>query len=605
MVFESSGTFFHALSSGTKHKKFQCRTFFGGVSQRSAVEKRFRWETKNSLILFYLCDTMPTIAMSFNDLLDLIGDPVDRDHFIERVAMLGSDVSRWEGDELEIEFFPDRPDLYSVEGVARSMRAFLKFETGLKQYPLEKSDIVMNVEGSVSEVRPYVGAALIKGVTMTDPLIQSIMGIQEKLHLTLGRKRVKVAIGVHDFDQVVPPFTYKAIDPEGITFVPLFMDEEMDLAEILRKHEKGIEYAFTLDGFDRYPIIIDQNWDVLSFPPIINGELTAVTADTKNIFLDVTGYDKKTVYYAINIIATMLAERGGQIHTVEVRYPDHTEVLPDLTPKKMILSRDFTNRFLGTGFSSEDIALFLSKMGYDLQIIGEDRDGELEVSIPAYRTDILHPVDLVEDVAIGYGYENFSPLLPEAMTFGKIRELEEFAEHIRNFFIGQGYLEVMTLALSNDDDQFRKMGLPVGERVIIKNPISKDHTNIRVWLLPALLNTLKANLHRDLPQRIFEVGDAVIKGKNVRKVSGVSIHRKASFTEIKGLVKSFMASMGINDYDVAPTDHPSFIEGRVGKVTVANRSVGVFGELHPRTITRFSMSNPIVGFEFDVGELLD
>ena len=562
-------------------------------------------QTKNSLILFYQPDIMPTIAMSFNDLLDLIGSEVDRDHFIERVAMLGSDVSKCEGDELEIEFFPDRPDLYSVEGVARSMRAFLGFETGLKQYPMKKSDIVMNVEGSVSEIRPFVGAALIKGVTMTDPLIQSIMGIQEKLHLTLGRKRVKVAIGVHDFDQVVPPFTYKAIDPEGITFVPLFMDEEMDLAEILRKHEKGMEYAFTLDGLDRYPIIIDQNWDVLSFPPIINGELTAVTESTQNIFLDVTGHDKKTVHYALNIIATMLAERGGQIYTVEVRYPDHKEVLPDLAPVRMKLGCDYANRFLGTGFSSEEISLYLSRMGFGSNVIREENGGELEVGIPAYRTDILHPIDLVEDVAIGFGFENFSPLLPETMTFGKARELEEFAENIRTFFIGHGYLEVMTLALSCDDDQFRKMGLPVGERVIIRNPISKDHTNIRVWLLPTLLNTLRANLHRDLPQRIFEVGDAVIKGKNVRKVGGVSIHRKASFTEVKGLVKSFLASLGIDDYDLVPADHPSFIRGRAGNIMTKDRSIGTFGEFHPRTITRFSMSNPVVGFEFDVETLLD
>ena len=563
---------------------------------------------------------MPTISMSYSDLLQLMGREVERDLFIQKVAMLGSDVSKFEEDEVEIEFFPDRPDLYSVEGVARAMRTFLDFEAGLKHYSLKKSNVIMNVEPSVADVRPFVGAALIKGVTMTDPLIQSIMGIQEKLHLTLGRKRVKVAIGVHDFDQVVPPFTYKAIDPEGITFIPLFKDEEMDLSEILRKHEKGMEYAFTLDGYSQYPIIIDQNWDVLSFPPIINGELTAVTESTTNIFLDVTGYDKNTVYYALNIISTMLAERGGQIYTVEVRYPDHTEILPDLEQKRMKLEKDYTNRLLGTDISLDDISRFLGRMGYDTRPLPnrdekmekeeEEKEKEkekekIEVSIPAYRTDILHPVDLVEDVAIGYGYDNFSDLLPETMTFGRIRKLEEICENIRSFFVGQGYLEVMTLALSNDDDQFRKMGLDVGERVIIHNPISKEHTNMRASLLPLLLNTLKANLHRDLPQRIFEVGDVVIKGKNVRKMAGVAIHRKASFTEIKGLVKSFLESQGLDGYDMVPLEHPSFIEGRVGELTLNGKKAGVFGELHPRTITRFSLSNPIVALEFDVGALFD
>ncbi len=548
---------------------------------------------------------MPTISMSYTDLLQLMGQEVERDLFIQKVAMLGSDVSRFDEDEVEIEFFPDRPDLYSVEGVARAMRTFLDFESGLKQYPLKKSEVIMNVESSVADVRPFVGAALIKEVTMTDPLIQSIMGIQEKLHLTLGRKRVKVAIGVHDFDQVVPPFTYKAIDPEGITFVPLFKDEEMDLAEILRKHEKGIEYAFTLEDLFLYPIIIDQNWDVLSFPPIINGELTAVTESTTNIFLDVTGYDKNTVYFALNIISTMLAERGGQIYTVEVRYPDHSEILPDLEPKKMTLDKDYTNRLLGTDISMGDISRYLGRMGYDSEPLPNREEHEIEVSIPAYRTDILHPIDLVEDVAIGYGYDNFTDLLPETMTFGKIRKLEEICENIRSFFVGQGYLEVMTLALSNDDDQFKKMGMDVGERVIIHNPISKEHTNLRVSLLPLLLNTLKANLHRDLPQRIFEVGDVIIKGKNVRKMAGVAIHRKASFTEIKGLVKSFLESQGLDEYDMVPVKHPSFIEGRVGELILNDRKAGVFGELHPRTITRFSLSNPIIALEFDIATLFD
>ena len=530
-----------------------------------------------------------------------MGQPLSRERFAERIAMLGSDLGSFEGDEVEIEFFPDRPDLYSVEGVARALRAFLDIEPGLRRYPVRKSDVVINVEPTVNSVRPFVGAALIKGVEMTDQLIQSIMGIQEKLHLTMGRKRTKMAIGVHDFDEVVPPFTYKAVDPEAITFVPLFKDEEMDLAEILRKHEKGMEYAFTLEGYDRYPIIIDQNWDVLSFPPIINGELTAVTRSTRNIFLDVTGHDRKTVHHALNILSTMLAERGGEIHTVEVRYPDHTEILPDLEPDRKRLSTEYANGFLGTSFSSDEIAGYLARMGFDAEPLPGDK--EIDVKIPPYRTDILHPVDLVEDVAIGFGYENFTEELPESMTFGTARDIERTSSHLREFFVGQGYLEAMTLALSNDDDQFRKMGLDVGERVLIENPITKDHTNIRVWLIPSLLNILRTNLHRDLPQTIFELGDVVTGGKNVRKAAGVAVHRKASFTEVKGLVKAFMESLDLDGYDIEPIEHPSFIHGRAGQVRVGGVEAGFFGELHPRTITRFSLSNPVTAFEFFVEPL--
>lgn len=556
---------------------------------------------------------MPTISLMFDDLLELMGctsegeviefesageiKRIDRASFLESISMLGSDIGKCEGNDLEIEFFPNRPDLYSVEGVARAMKAFLEIEPGLVKYPVKESDITMRVDPSVRDVRPHIGAALIKGVTMTDPLIQSVMGIQEKLHLTLGRRRVKVAIGVHDFDHVKPPFTYKAIDPEGITFVPLDMEVEMDLDDILREHDKGREYAFTLERFSRFPIIIDRNWDVLSFPPIINGELTAVTENTTNIFLDVTGEDKDCVYYALNIMTTMLAERGGEIYRVNVEYPDHAETLPELASRDINLGVKDTNEWLGTAFDAKSIVHNLNKMGYDCHLTSE---GEIDVDIPAYRADILHPVDLMEDVAIGYGYDRLEPRLPESMTFGVVRELEGVSDDIRHFFVGQGFLEVMTLALSNDDDEFRNVGLPVTERVIIKNPITREHTTVRVWLLPSLLRILKANQHRDLPQSIFEIGDAVPKVENVRKVAGVSIHRKASFTEIKGIVKSFLRAMDIGDYEFEAREHPTFTEGRQAAVIVDGEDVGLFGELHPRTITRFDLSNPVVGFEFFV-----
>jgi len=544
---------------------------------------------------------MPIISMEYPDLVDLIGVKIEKDELLTKIGLIGADVARVDGDQLDIEFNPNRPDLYSVEGVARAMRAFLGHQPGLQTYEVKSSDIVLKVEPSVSEVRPWVVSGLVKNVKFTDPFVASVMDIQEKLHLTLGRKRNKVSIGIHDFDKVVPPFTYKAIDPEAVQFIPLGMNEYMDLHEVLRKHDKGREYAWTLDGFSTYPIIVDVNGDVLSFPPIINGILTTVTESTSNIFLDITGLDLQGCKHAANIIATLLAERGGEIYTVKVEYQDQTLVTPELEPQVHELKTDYVNRMLATNLSSQDLSDCLEKMGYG---ITDRSSADLEVQVPAYRTDILHPIDLVEDVAIGYGYENFELELPEKMTFGQIRELERVSDRLRDLMIGLNFSEVMTLTLSNLNDQFVKMEIPESEHSIIKNPKTEDHTILRVSLLPSLLNILRTNKHRELPQKVFEISDVVLENSNRRRLAGAVIHTKANFTEIKSMVESIISGLGL-DYELSPKTHGSFIEGRCVSINEGSdgEELGYFGELHPKVITNFDLNYPVTAFELFVDRI--
>ncbi len=541
---------------------------------------------------------MPVISIEYDDLIDLLGTKIEMEKLIEIIPMMGADIERIDYTQMDIEFFPDRPDLYSVEGVARALRGYLGLEVGLKDYPIGDSDVKLIVDSTVNEVRPYIVSGLVKDVTMTDFFIQSLMDMQEKLHLTLGRKRAKMAIGVHDYKDIKPPFTYKAVDPESIQFIPLGKNETMDLEEILRKHEKGREYAWTLEGFTRYPIILDDNNEVLSFPPIINGILTMVTEDTKDIFLDLTGTDMIAINHALNIISTALAERGGKIERVEVVYSDKSIKTPNLEPTKMDLELGYVNAMLGTSMSMKEAAQHLEKMRFGVEI-GEQSMGTL---IPAYRGDILHPIDLVEDVAISYGYMKFEPELPKTMTFGKSMEIIDFSNRLRTIMVGLGFNEVMTLTLSNEKDQFEKMNLEISERAMAKNPLTEEHTCLRVSLLPSLLSTLRVNRHRDLPQRIFEVGIAVPKEKNTHKLAGVSIHSKASFTEVKSLVEGILRSIGLQ-YDIKSFSNGSFIEGRCAAVICNDDSIGIFGELHPQVITNFDLSSPISAFELDVEDM--
>ena len=243
---------------------------------------------------------MPVVTFDYQDFIDLLGHPIDKNELLEKLPMIGADLDKVEGNEISIEFFPNRPDLTSVEGIARAARAFFGFHTGLATYNIQTSDVVLQVDPSVKKVRPYVVTALVKNITMSDKLITSLMDLQEKLHFGLGRNRKKVAIGVHNYEPVFPPFTYKAVDPDAVQFIPLQKTEYMTLREILSHHEKGVDYAQILDGHDLFPLIVDKNNNVLSFPPIINGSLTEVTPYTTEIFIDVTGTDPYAIQYCNN-----------------------------------------------------------------------------------------------------------------------------------------------------------------------------------------------------------------------------------------------------------------------------------------------------------------
>lgn len=540
---------------------------------------------------------MPLVTFGYTDFIDLLGYNILKEKLIEKLPMIGSDFDKVEDDELSMEFFPNRPDLTSVEGIVRASRAFFGFETGLKKYTVKKSDISTTVDPSVKGVRPFVTTALIKNVTMTDELIASLMDMQEKLHFGLGRNRRKVAIGVHNFEPVIPPFTYKAVDPDSVQFIPLAKDEYMTLSEILEKHEKGIDYAHLLEDVDKYPLIVDANNNVLSFPPIINGSLTEVTPYTKEIFLDVTGTDRKSINYALNIVATALAERGAQIFSTAIYDEGKTYSAPDLNPIKKSLSVNYVNKILGTNLKEKEIMDCLGKMGYDSVELGK---GRIEVKVPTWRADILHEIDLVEDVAVGYGFDRFETDFPKALTFGETLPHRDLLHSLRSIMIGLGFNEVTTFTISNEKDEFTNMGLEIGKMVEIENPIGEEYSALRTSILPSLLKLLRENRHHQLPQQIFEVGIVVDENaQNHYNLAGIKIDAKASFTESKSIVEAVLRGIGFS-YSIKEKDHPAFIKGRCASIAKDKKELGFFGEVHPRTIQLFELEHPILAFELKV-----
>lgn len=546
---------------------------------------------------------MPVINFSYSDLCKLLERELPIDTLRTRLPMIGADLSTADAgvDELSFEFFPDRPDLYSVEGIARALRSFLGDGSDHREYHADSSEVTIEVDSSVKGVRPFIWSAVVEELTIDDALIRSMMDLQEKLHLTLGRNRKKVAIGIHDMSAVEPPFTYKAVLPDELSFQPLQGTREMTPREILSDHEKGRAYAFVLEGKERYPVILDKNGTVLSMPPIINGITTEVTERTKTVLVDCTGTNINALKYAVNILVTALADRGGRVRTVTINQGGESFTAPDLTPREVELDVAYANQWLGTNLSGKDMAQCLAKAGHSVTSLGE----VLKVGVPPYRADILHSVDLAEDVAIGFGYERFGDTYPHEVTFGAEDPLAALADKTRPIMVGLGFFEVATLSLSNPQEQFVAMNLPADSDALrIRNPVTETHTLVRTSLIPSLMAILRKNKHRELPQRIFEIGDVVHGTRNRRLLAGAVIHARAGFTEGKSVILSISSAMGISP-DISAVDHPAFVGGRCAELRSSDQRVGLFGEVHPSTIDAFELKYPTVAFEIDLECLRD
>ena len=544
---------------------------------------------------------MPVMNTSYKDLVRMVGHDVPMETMLEQIPLLGGVIDEHEegSDAIAIEFFPNRPDMYSAEGIARGLKAFLGYEPGLKKYDIGKSDVKAIVTDEVKKIRPCFVGCVVKGVTIDDQALKSIMELQEKLHTTLGRKRSKLAIGVHDLDKVKAPFTFKAVDPDGMSFVPLTKTEAMTPREILQKHEKGKAYAHLLDGFDKYPMIFDADGNVLSFPPIINGALTTVTVNTKNIFIDVTGFDDKAVESALNIVASALVERGGQICSIEMEGAPK-KVYPDFTPQEKTISIAACNTVNGIPLTGEECIKALNRCGMDGKFEGD----RLTAYIPAYRFDIMHDADIYEEVSIGYGFEKYGhKKMKVTQTFGSLLPETSFSENLKDIMVGLGYTELTTLTLSNQREEFEISGLPEVDVVTVKNPITEDHTCLRAYMMPSLMRILRHNKNRDLPQKIFEVGYVIRDTKNVLHLCALQAASRTSFTEIKSVTESVLREMNV-EYTISSCDYSTFLPGRGAFIEVDGKRIGVFGEMSPKCITDFELTHPVMMMEMDISGII-
>lgn len=551
---------------------------------------------------------MPAITLQKDRFSKFVGRQLSVDDMTKWLPWLGVDLEESGPDYVKIEFNPNRIDFCSHAGVARAFCGLRGWRVGLPKYTTRRGPVALTVDPTVLEVRPWILSAVIRDLKLDYDAVRELMEMQEDLHWGLGRNRVKVSIGIHNLDAVKPPFVYMAADPDEVRFVPLDKTEEMSLREILERHEKGIAFRHILRKATRYPVILDSTSRALSFPPIINAELTRVTEATRNLFIDVTGLDAVAVKRSLNILVTALADMEGSIESVSVRYPNHVEVSPDLKPQRVRGKIGHIRNLLGLDVSEEEATRCLRKCRLDARRVGR---GVLEVTIPPYRIDIMHEVDLAEEVAIGYGYYKIEPTKPRTATTGEPHEIFEQANRVRQVMIGLGFTEVMNFILTNEENHYHKMRQKVGGAVRLANPVSVEYSIVREAILPSLMKNLADNKHESYPQRLFEVSDVIkvnreleTRTERLLHVAGVSSHSTANFTEIKSYVEASLANLGIKEWEIEEIKHPSFIEGRTVAIHLNGRAVGILGEIHPEVLNNFKLENPTGAFEVEVEELL-
>ncbi|MFC6796814.1 phenylalanine--tRNA ligase subunit beta [Haladaptatus sp. DYSN1] len=527
--------------------------------------------------------------------------------------------------DFQLEFAPDRLDRLSVEGVARSLRYQYGDDRGVYVPRTNDADWSIVVDESVPEERPYVTGAIVRGANLSEDGLDSLIQLQEKLHATMGRKRAKGAIGVHDLTMLKgakatdgagdQSITYKGVDPDAEPFVALDSDKELTPREVLTEHETGKKYADLVEGLDRFPAIYDDI-GLFSFPPVINGRRTEVSTDSRDLFIELTGTDQWTIDRMCNIICYALDARGGTVEKVNVEYPDHELVRPDFELETKTVSHERIEKLLGIDLDRKEVVDLLERAGLDAETETQDGEPVYEVSVPPYRVDVLHPLDIVDDIGRAYGFNELEPTYPDVSTVGGLHDRSRLETATRDTLVGLGFQDLLNFHMTSEVENFKRMGISPADDalgaetpVTITEPYSEEYTTLRTWNLPSLLMVLGNNTHRAYPQDLAEIGFVAHRDDSLntrvaeaRHVAAVLARHDGSYEDAKSRLQALCRAFDVA-LETPATEHPSFIAGRTAAVVIDGEEVGVIGELHPKVLVEHGLELPVAGFEFDLRAL--
>lgn len=570
---------------------------------------------------------MPTISIFKDDFESLVGlgsrstRPVAIEQLEEWLMLVKGELKghNAETGELRIELQDsNRPDLWCCEGIARQIR--IKQQGKLKPYPFfakkSKAPQRLIVSPGMEQVRPYVAACTAKGYRVTEDGLTQLIQTQEKLADIFGHKRKTVSIGLYQLANIQFPVKYELVKPDEAKFTPLGLDTVMTLSEILMVHPKGLAHGHILAGQHRLPILRDAKNQPLSFPPIINSrEIGEVRVGDDELFVEVTGTDLGMVVLTLNIFAANLADRGATIEPIEVQYPKNTPlgkrvVTPQDLGKPRSISIKTIEQALGQALGMKTVKQALEVYGYAVSA----GNGSVKAKLPPYRQDLMHPMDVVEDVAMSRGYGSFAPEMPAQFTVGGLSRIEQTSDRARELMVGLGFQEIISNILGSPENYSTAMrldGTEWGRMVEVNNAMALTFSCLRQWMLPSLLRVEAASSRAFYPHRLFEAGDVAIPdpshelGSRTETVLGaVMAHATAHFSEIHSSLDVLFYHLG-KEYSLEPIPHPSFLEGRAGNIVVGGKSIGVIGEVHPEVLERWQISVPVVSFDVNLSQLIE
>jgi len=542
---------------------------------------------------------MPVVELSYSSLQKLIGK-TSKKQISESLPFLGLDIESEEGDQIRVEYSPNRPDYSTDFGIALGMQGILGVKTGAIKLNIKKSNYSIKVNPSVAKVRPFVTGIVAKNGKIDDKIIKQLMAMQEDLHFGIGRKRKKSSIGIHDLDKISFPLTY-TVTTRNHSFIPLASDKSMTISEIIQNTDVGKDYGGLLGNSSNVPIILDSEENTVSFPPIINAAITTVTPKTKNLFVEVTGINKQDAEDMLAIVATILQSAGFSLHAVKIIGAGNSA--PKLESRKMAVSSGLINESLGLELSVPKIVTALKKSRLDAIPKGKN----IVCTIPAYRFDIFGPMDLVEEVALGYGIQNLEPKISPSQTIGNTNSVSLKLKSLSLSMVGLGYLEGLNSSLTSKRILYDMTNREPSKVISVLDSKSQEHTILRDSILPGLIENLSRNIHASYPQKLFETGTVFLQGEPIdEKVSfaAVSAHQDANYTEIKSILQSALKSTFNIDIETATLANPIFEEGRSASVLVNGKQVGIIGEINSKTIENYKIRVPVVGFEVTLSGLL-
>ena len=546
---------------------------------------------------------MPVIELNLNRIKKIISGNVTKKRIVDTLPFLGLDIESQDGDKIRIEYSPNRPDYSTDFGIALGLEGLLGTKKGIQKTNIKKQGkFEIKVDPSVSKIRPFVTGVIARNGTIDDETIKQLMNMQEDLHFGIGRKRKKSSIGLHDLDRISFPLNYTT-STRGHSFVPLNSESKHTIDQILSETEVGKNYGWILGDSKNVPIIVDSEGTTISFPPIINASVTAVTTKTKNVLVEVTSLDKDAAEDMLSVVVAILQMAGFEI--IQLTISGGKNSTPRLNSRKIQYDTRLTEQILGLNISTSAMASSLKKCRLD----AIQKGTKIQCTIPRYRFDVFGPMDIVEEIALGYGIDNLTPKLSPSQKLGEKSLMTKKLEIVSKITVGFGFTEALNSSLTSKKILFDFLNRDSSQMISVIDSKSQEHTILRDTILPGLIENLSKNIHESYPQKLFEVGTVFSKAKPIHEainLAGVIAYKESNYSEMKSILQSILKTgFKIDSKTKTPKDNvTTFANGRHSDIFVGEKSVGTIGEINSDVLDNFKIRTSVVGFEIKLSGLI-